>query len=216
MSKIQKRIYLLRHGQSVDNTMPVYQSIHSPLSAKGKIQAKEIAKKLSKIDFDLLISSPYERAMQTAIKISEATGKEIEYSKLFTERKKPSSTEGKPYEDVEAKKKWQKWDSIAYTPGMKFEDGENYDDLLKRVRDALLFLINKNEQSIVVVTHGYFTRTIIARILTGEYLNGDILKNFQHHANTENTAVTIIERYEDAKDEYDWHLVTYNDHSHFE
>jgi broad specificity phosphatase PhoE len=55
---------------------------------------------------------------------------------------------------------WRAWTQSLSTPGMRVEDGENYDDLLTRADAALALLHDRAESSIVVVTHGYFLRTI--------------------------------------------------------
>ena len=87
--KIEKIIYFVRHGQSEDNAAPVFQSPNSPLSEKGEKQAKLIAERISKISFEALIVSPFERTKQTAEVISRETGAKAEYSDLFVENLKP-------------------------------------------------------------------------------------------------------------------------------
>jgi Fructose-2,6-bisphosphatase len=47
--KIEKTVYLIRHGQSEDNVREVFQSPESPLTKKGEKQAKNIAKRISKL-----------------------------------------------------------------------------------------------------------------------------------------------------------------------
>src|SRR3989338_8930696 len=74
-SKIEKIVYFVRHGQSADNVAPVFQSPDSPLNEKGQQQAESIAQRVSKLSFDALIASPFERAKQTAEAIAKATGK---------------------------------------------------------------------------------------------------------------------------------------------
>jgi hypothetical protein len=41
-SKIEKVVYLVRHGESEHNVLPVYQSPEAPLSEKGRQQAKKL------------------------------------------------------------------------------------------------------------------------------------------------------------------------------
>ncbi len=82
-TKQKKTVYFVRHGQSVDNTSPVFQSINSPLSEKGRSQAKGIAERLSTVQFETLIASPAQRAKETTQYIAEATGKEVVFSDLF-------------------------------------------------------------------------------------------------------------------------------------
>ena len=90
-SKVKKVINFVRHGQSNDNALPVFQSTDSPLSKNGQAQAKQIANRVSKLSFDSLISSPLLRAKETAEAISQAAGKEIEVSSLLVEMIKPKT-----------------------------------------------------------------------------------------------------------------------------
>lgn len=213
-SQIKKTVYFVRHGQSVHNVASVFQSPDSPLNENGKKQAESIARRVSKLSFDTLIASHFPRAKGTAEAITELTGKKPEYSDLFIERLKPTSINGKPYDDVTANLIWREWEKSQYTPGMRVEDGENFDDLIKRADKALEFLKNRSESSIVVVTHGMFIRFIVARVLFGDSLSGPALKKFIKSADMENTGLTVL-RYRDGFEEKpNWRLWVYNDHAH--
>lgn len=214
-SKVKKVIYFVRHGQSNDNALPVFQSTDSPLSKNGQAQAKQIANRVSKLSFDSLISSPLLRAKETAEAISQAAGKEIEVSSLLVERIKPKTINGKSWDDPKASAVWREWEKSLFTPGLRIEDGENYDDIVKRAELALDYLLNLPEQTLVVVTHGYFLRTIIARVLLGNELNGDIFKRFQSLASMDNTGISVLQYADAFEEDFCWRLLTYNDHSHF-
>jgi probable phosphoglycerate mutase len=211
----EKVVYFVRHGQSVDNASPVFQSVDSPLSEKGKQQAQSIADRLSKIDFETLVASPIERSKETAQYISEKTNKEIEFSDLFVERIKPDEIDGKPWTDEQANKIWRSWEVTLYTPGKRVSNGENYDDTIQRVDNALEFLLNRPESKLAVVTHGYFLRAMVIRILLGNNLNGEIMKRFQDRVSIENTAITVLKYKAAFEEDYAWRLWTLNDHSHF-
>lgn len=214
-SKQKKTVYFVRHGQSVDNASPVFQSVNSPLSTKGRAQAKSIAERLAAVPFDTLIASPVQRAKETAGYIADRTGKDITFSDLFVERVKPTEIDGKPWTDEAADKVWRAWEETLYTPGLRVSGGENYDDTIARVDKALAFLEAQPESTLAVVTHGYFLRAIVARILLGDTLTGPIMKRFQQHASIENTAITVL-NYRDAfEEDFAWRLWTLNDHSHF-
>jgi len=213
-SKIEKIVYFVRHGQSEDNIAPVFQSPNSPLSEKGRQQAESIAQRVSKLSFDAIIASPLERARQTAETIAKVTNKKAEYSELFMERIKPTYINGKPYTDEKANNLWQKWEKSLYTPNMRAEDGENFDDLIVRADKALSFLQNRPEQSLVVVTHGFFLRTIVSRVLISDLLSGEIFKNIQRTAAMENTGLTVLQYHESFEEKPAWRLWIYNDHAH--
>lgn len=213
-NRIEKIVYFVRHGQSEDNVAPVFQSPNSPLNEKGRKQAKRIAERVSKLHFGALIASPFERAKQTAEAISRVTGRNAEYSDLFVERVKPTYINGKPYTDEGANKLWREWQKSLYTPGTRAEDGENFDDLLTRADEALAFLNDRAEQSLVVVTHGYFLRTIVARVLLGSTVSGEAFRQFQKSAAMENTGLTVLRYHGGFEEESSWRLWIYNDHAH--
>lgn len=213
----EKTVYFVRHGESEGNIAAVFQSPDSPLNEKGRRQAESIADRVFRLSFDTLIASPLQRAKQTAEAISKKTGKKIEYSDLFVERIKPTYINGKPYTDKRADSLWDEWQESLYTPGMRVEDGENFDDLLTRADEALSFLAGRAEQSMVVVTHGYFLRTIISRVLLGDLLTGESFRRIQIAASMENTGITVLRYFIDAEEgltEPTWNLWIYNDHAH--
>jgi probable phosphoglycerate mutase len=210
-----KIVYLVRHGQSNDNAAPVFQSYDSELSDKGLRQAGQIAQRISHLEFDALISSPQNRAKQTAAMISRTTGKQVEESALFIERFKPTAIDGKSWHDEAANTVWRAWEKSLTTPDMRIEDGENFDDIVARADAALDFLQHHASSTLVVVTHGHFIRTIVARILLGEALTGPTLKRFYELTSLENTALTVINFKDAFEEEYRWRLWTMNDHAHF-
>lgn len=209
-----KTVYLVRHGQSEDNAAPVFQAPDSPLSEKGKAQAERIAERASRISFETLVASPFRRARETAEAIAKATDKEPEYSELFTERLKPARINGKTFEDEEAGALWKQWQRGFYEHGIKVEDGENFADLVARADRALAYLAARPEGSLMVVTHGYFLRTMIARILLGDGLTPELFRTFQQRSEMENTGITVL-RYEGGEGTGEgWELWVHNDHAH--
>lgn len=211
----EKIIYLVRHGQSTGNISPVFQTVKSPLTDIGIMQAESIADRLSRLQFEALIASPVRRAKETAIHIGTKTGKAPIYSDLFVECVKPSSIDGKSWADKDARDIWYKWQTTLFSNSARYSDGENFEDIVNRVDKALKFLYERPEQKIVVVTHGFFLRSIIARILIGDELTGPIMKRFQQLASVENTGITVLQ-YKDAfEEDFAWRLWTFNDHSHF-
>ncbi len=212
--KIQKIVYFVRHGQSEGNVSSVFQLSDSPLNEKGRQQAESIAQRVSKLSFDALITSPFERAKQTAEIITKVTGKKAEYSNLFVECIRPTYIYGKSYLDEKANNLWQKWGESLYISNLKIEDGENFDDLVARADKALAFLQNRKEQSLVVVTHGYFLKMIVGRVLLGDLLSGEAFRNIQGMATMENTGLTVLQYRESFEGKLAWSLWIYNDHAH--
>lgn len=213
-SKITRVVYFVRHGESEGNVDLAFQSPNCPLTDSGREQAQLVAERAAKIEFEALISSTFPRAQETAEMISSATGKEIDYSDLFVERMKPTSVDGKPYTDEVASATWRAWEKSLVTDGMRIEDGENYTDLVERADNALAYLIDRPERILLVVTHGYFLRVIMSRVVLGDLLTPELSRRFQAGFVTQNTGITVL-RYHDAfEEESQWRTWIYNDHSH--
>ncbi len=211
----QKTIYFIRHGQSVANVSPVFQGEDSPLSEQGEAQAMTIASRLAKVPFDGLISSPLQRAAQTAHYIADKVGKDVVFSELFVEYAKPTELQGKPWSDQPATELWRAWQQSLQTPQTRVGDGENYDDIVARSDAALAYLLDRPESTLAVVTHAHILGSIVARVLYGDALTGALLHNFRKRVFMENTGLTVL-RYKDGFEEAPmWRLWTLNDHAHF-
>lgn len=211
---IKKIVYFVRHGQSEGNAQPVFQAEDSPLSELGKKQAEFIAERASHIEFEKLISSPQMRAKQTAEAISKTTNKKIEFSDLFIERVKPDSINGKSHNDPDAVAAWRKWEQALVDPSIKFEDGENYIAIVERAKKALDYLKNLPEKTILVATHGYFLRTMVAVVLLGETLTPEAYQHFQRSIFMANTGLSVMTYQNKFEEDYKWRLITHNDQAH--
>jgi broad specificity phosphatase PhoE len=210
---MDKTVYFVRHAQSLANAGAIFQPPESPLSEKGRRQAACVAARLAKLPLQALVSSSYERAMETACAISQATGLEPEYSDFLVERIKPPAVNGKPLADAQAHALWTEWNDSFYAPGVRAGGGENFEDIVARADSALAFLQNRPEPAIVAVTHGYFLRSMMARAVLGGELSGENFRSFQRFASTENTAITVM-RHQSAPGGCGWRVLTYNDHAH--
>ena len=57
-------IYIVRHGETELNKLKIYGGrIDSLLNEKGRYEARIVKEKLRDINFDVVISSPYQRTM---------------------------------------------------------------------------------------------------------------------------------------------------------
>ncbi len=201
-----KKVFFVRHGESEGNIGEIQQTPETPLTSRGFAQADIIGKRVSRIDFDVLISSSYVRALQTAGRISSITGKAIIQNELFVERVRPSEQVGnKKALNAESEKLYLE----AWIKGEKYKDGESFKDLVDRAKAALEFLESIPEEVGVVVTHGIFLRVILSVVLLGEYVTPQTCDRFIWLLKTQNTGITEIEKTNGT-----WRVVTWNDHAH--
>ena len=208
-----KTVYLVRHGESEGNIGLDYQGPNTPLSHKGREQSNVIANRASKLEIELLISSPHARTKETTEKIKATTSLEPIYSELFTERRRASDQIGKPKDDPKVIEIEKTLVENFHLPYFRYSDEEIFSDLNDRAEKALKFIIDRPENKIMVVTHGWFMRTLIAKAMFGQELTAPICQQFLHNMRTSNTGLTILE-YGKYEDNPRWQLFVYNDHSH--
>ncbi len=148
-------LYVIRHGQTDANEKGLaYSREEVGLNETGIEQAKVASKIIENLDYDLVISSPLERAKQTAKIVNEKKNKEILYDDRLQERDTGIYT-GKNSSDKVFKDYW-KLDSY-------YEGAENIDDLFARVDDFLdEILVKYSNKNILLVTHNGVCRAIKA------------------------------------------------------
>ena len=104
-------------------------------------------------------------------------------------------------------------------PGWRHSDEETFDDLNTRAGKALAYLEQRPEEQLIVVSHGMFSRILIARLVLGETLTGEECERFIRSLRMNNTGITVL-RFDGVVDkpfegaENPWKLVVWNDHSH--
>lgn len=208
-----KRIYFVRHGMTEGNEAGAYQKLDIPLSEKGANQASFMAERFSKIKFDTLIASTMERAMETARAIGKKTDHVIIPEPLFWEVLKPTAVRGKLKTDPEVVKIMKAVNSYWTYETKRYSDEENFFDLKNRAVKALDYLISREEETMVVVTHGTFLRMMISVMMYGKDTQPDLFDKIVEFFYAENTGITWVE-YDNKYHPKKWQLITWNDHAH--
>lgn len=210
------KIYFVRHGQSQANLEEREQGAEGPLSELGRKQASFVAKRFSDVPIDLIVSSPYERAKETAEIINSHLNKELRFSELLRERKPPTQYIGVLTDDPEyLKVKVHSREMRAVDPTWRHSDEDTFEGLKARAIELLRYLESLEKEHILAVTHGGFLRMIAAVMIIGEELTFEEYVKFFRVLRTKNTGITLIERnYEAAEGEPQWYLTAWNDHAH--
>lgn len=207
------KVYFVRHGESVQGSQKLHQRFDSPLSEEGKRQAEFVAKRLEKVNLDLIYASPFARAWETAEIINKNRNLPIEKIESMQEVKRASAIEGLPTTHELPLKIARLSEQNKNNPDWKYEDSETVRDIWERTKAAKNHLVHKhNTQNILVVSHGVVIRTFVAMALFGEELNPDIYHVFQQSVYIHNTSVSCLE----YEDEFGWRLVFWNDVTHLE
>ena len=80
-------LYLVRHGETVDNVAQILQGqTQGQLNEKGIEQAKEVCEKMKDCDIDVFLSSDLKRAYDTCCIIAAPHHKDVEKVPLIRER----------------------------------------------------------------------------------------------------------------------------------
>ncbi len=208
-----KRVYFVRHGESELNANGSWIGDSKGLTETGKLQVFELIKKIKGIKFDIVISSKIKRAVETSEIIKKDIKKDIIFSELFNERVWPSQQTGLAKDDPESKKMQRDiWDNFS-DPDYRHSDEENFSDLKIRIKKAFELLEQLDNENILVITHGFTLRIILAYAVMGDELTGEQCAQFVDKFHTKNTGVTILEFGKTAR-KTKWHVVSWNDHSH--
>lgn len=144
-------LYLVRHGETIDNARQVMQGqLQGELNEVGIRQAQEVRDQLVDTAFDAIVSSDLKRAFDTAAIIAEPHHLSVHTTPLLRERDWGSFT-GK------------------YIPGLKLEgvewpdDIESLDTLLLRARDFLIYMETTfPNQTVLAVGHGIVNKAVQA------------------------------------------------------
>jgi len=209
------RVYLVRHGESHLNARQIHQMSTAGLSALGARQAGLLARRLAGLEVDTLLSSPYERARQTAEVVAGAVGQAIVFTSLLVELKRPSVIEGRHYEDPEVLAIKDALVRYAERADWRHSDEETFGEVTARARECLaLFegLQREGRDTVVAITHGWFLTMLVALMLYGDDLRPRDALRLQAFAQVRNTGITRCDRGADGR----WTLVTWNDHAHLD
>lgn len=142
-------IYLIRHGETVDNARQIMQGqTQGELNERGKEQALQVAERLSTEAIDAVVASDLHRAVQTAEIIAKPHGLPVTITPLLRERD---------------------WGSFTgcHIPELKDEiwpdNIESEETLLQRAHDFLQKMTATYPgKRVVAVGHGIINKAILA------------------------------------------------------
>jgi len=204
------KVYFVRHGESTFNALGIHQHREVPLSGTGKKQAVFVAKRFATIPIDVIIASPFMRTRQTVEAINAVVQKEILYTELLKEVKRPTVVERKSVVDPQVLKVKQAIQDHYSDEDWHHSDEENFFDLRRRAEAFIAYLEDVKEENVLVATHGMILRMIVASMFLGKSVTPEIFLQFELFFKTKNTGITVCERDKDGV----WQLLVWNDHAH--
>jgi 2,3-bisphosphoglycerate-dependent phosphoglycerate mutase len=171
-----KKLYIIRHGESLDDIEDRHGGFANyHLTEKGKAQAKELAKNLRNSDIEIVFSSPYLRAWETAEFLAKELDVSLEIDKDIRERNTYGFLSGMKKEM--SKKLFP--DEVAKTKDPvtadKVDGSESLAEVKSRLEDFIQKINGSNHDVIAMVCHGKVIDILLTYILQLEtkYKFGD-------------------------------------------
>ena len=155
-------LILIRHGETPFNRDRRYQGHRdTPLTRKGKKQAKKIAVRLRNEPLDAIYSSDLKRTGYTAKIINRYQSLKIN---ILPELREIDfgDWEGKTHDEIQ-----RKWGSLldgweGKPSEIRIPRGESIKDLAERIRSVVKKIVNNHpDQRVAVITHGGPIRIIL-------------------------------------------------------
>jgi len=153
-------LYLVRHGESEANAAGVFAGqTDSPLTPKGREQAKVVATALRPIHFDRIVTSTLSRTKDTAAEIAAGRGVPVEAFADLNEIDLGDAA-GKPFDEVRGLPGYES-DGFHQWPG-----GESLDQVVTRAMRVIDRLAAESPgTTICIVGHGGVTRILVSKFM---------------------------------------------------
>lgn len=161
-------IYLIRHGESIYNTMHIVQGDdddkNNTLSPHGREQAESVASKLRDIHVNQIYCSPLIRAHETAVIISaKHSMTPVVYPKLH---EKKQAMQGMKETDMLAK--YKNWATMSEDERLDIKVAHNEEsqrEVLTRALQTIRDISGKcPNQTVFCITHGGFMRALYTHL----------------------------------------------------
>ena len=146
------KLYLIRHGETTGDVENKYGgSYDDHLTEKGNTQIEVTAGSLVGSKVEIIFTSPLVRAKETAEIINNRIGSKIEVLEGIQERN--YGILGGLTKD-EAIKKYPEVVELHKDSKNTDPEGESYDDFNRRVVEAFELVLNRDYETVAVISHG--------------------------------------------------------------
>lgn len=166
-------IYIVRHGESVWNEMKLLQGQHnSPLTRKGRDQAREMAQKLKEVDFNMIFSSDLARAEQTAHVLALKRKIAVQTTAALRERYFAKFEGRRPGADKELRQLFNEYEKSSPDKKWNFKTGgiESDEEIVSRVITLLREVAVANAgKNVLMVSHGGMMHVLLVHLGFGTH-----------------------------------------------
>ena len=156
--------FLIRHGLNdwVDHRLAGWLP-EVRLNSSGRAQVERLADRLRRTHFDAVVSSPLERALETAAPLAALAGVQVQISEAIGEIRIGEWT-GRSLADMQSDEGWRRFN--VFRGGTRAPGGELMLETQVRIINEVLHLRTRYpEGTVAVVTHGDPLRAAIGYFL---------------------------------------------------
>lgn len=203
-------IILVRHGQSETNVSKTLSNPQTVLTKDGIKQAEKLAARLSTFNIDLILTSDYVRAMQTAEIINKSCRSEMLREPLIREKTVPTKMLGQSAKSTDHQDYVKQLLEHLAEPDWHYADEENVFDVHKRAKEFANKLTALNKNNVLVVSHTGFLKVFLATIMLGDHWNPVVSRKVYDFLKHGNTAVSRLH----LDDKRRFKLINWNDEAH--
>ncbi len=167
--KLQKTIYLSRHGATVYNDKELLQGISDiPLSKKGIEESKQLAERMKNEKLDIIYYTPLSRSKHTADFVNSYHHVPMECIDSFIEMDM-GHHEGVYFPEFIEKNNefYHRWasDTDVGMPG-----GESFNQVFQRIKPGVEYVLASPYTDILIVAHAIVNRAVLGVLIGMEPL----------------------------------------------
>jgi broad specificity phosphatase PhoE len=208
-----RRFYIVRHGQTLLNAAHIKQGADGALSPHGREQVAQVAQRLLPLRIQNILSSPYPRAVETALILKGVLHARVRTTQLLSERRNASFAIGKPTDDPDVLHAGDVIDLSYHDDDFRFADEENFLDMKKRARACLRYLARHGASRTCVVTHHAFLKMLLAYMQFGKDLHEPAFVTLSFLNTSDNGGISVCEYrpWQRLSGKGGWTVVSYNE-----
>lgn len=160
-----KKILWVRHGLTDYLRQNRYQGwSDTPLNREGKSEIRSLRNRICQENVEVIFSSPLKRALESARTLARYLRLDVEVDERLKEMNF-GAWEGMTYDEITTKFpeafRWWERDLLTFKPA----GGESINELRMRVESFLRDLAAREEETILIVTHGGVIRSSLLHFL---------------------------------------------------
>lgn len=206
-----KRVYVVRHGQTVGNKDNTFQFPDTELSEAGHRGAAALAKRCATLPIEVIYASPMMRAKQTAQYVADELNLPVQILQSAGERSMPFALRGVKKDSPEGVLFLDSYDNL-YRQTQDLPEGfENVYMVLERIKQVTQEIETSTASEILLVSHAAFLHQFIGYLLLDKQedvnLNITVANSITDLSNVGITEFRVAEGR--------WKLHMLNDKAHF-